>query len=164
MLQQYLEYRDGFRQFYFTLGAFVESENEADVQQLGGKTKQKSDGIISCGVRKLFKLGKASILPRGAPGRLPTAFGCLSSAAEQYQLAVIAELAAKKLLAQKLNRKIARQKSEKYESPIVQYLVKHGYLAQGEKLVKKAMSEFFAQHKELMKSHILLPLRTVKQW
>ena len=38
--------------------------------------------------RKLFKLGRAKNIPRGAPGRLSTAYGALASAAEHYQKAI----------------------------------------------------------------------------
>lgn len=78
-----------FRSFYFSLGTSAETTDE-----IYGNTRVEPvdvNEVISDGVRKLFKLERALNVPRGAPGRLSTAYGSLASAVDQWNSARRAE-------------------------------------------------------------------------
>lgn len=73
---------------HFALGTNVVTE-DTQIDQTA-----HTNSVISTGVRKMFRLGRAVTVPCGAPGRLSTAFGSLASSTEQYNLAIRAEQAA----------------------------------------------------------------------
>ena len=80
-LEDYAAKELGFREFCFALGssavASIECGTGTNIEPLDVKE------IVTDGVRRLFKLGKAMNVPRGAPGRLSTVFGSLASAVDQ---------------------------------------------------------------------------------
>ncbi len=82
-LEDYARLAAGFRKFYFALGATAEVQDEDD----GNSSVEPicARDVVSDGVRRLFKLRKALNVPRGAPGRLSTAFGSLASAVDRMQ-------------------------------------------------------------------------------
>lgn len=146
MLHQYMAAGQGFRKFYFALGssAIVDSENADE--------DGEENVTITEGVRKLFKLGAAKNLPRGAPGRLSTAYGSLDSARDQWSAALKAEQAALRACAEKQQRQQAKQAAELREKPLLDFLVQHEYMKQGERLTKKVLTTFLQSNKDVHES------------
>lgn len=81
-LTDYKKLNGNFFSFYFALGATVERESDDTNKEEINNTQNTSGGnisneIVHSGLRKLFKLGKATNVPRGAQGRVTTAYGSL---------------------------------------------------------------------------------------
>ena len=135
-LRQYYNEGNGFRKFYFSLGATAVTSTELKNNNVGTEPDGKQK------VRNLFKLGSAENMPRGAPGRVPTAYGTLLSTREQYLSAVTAEKHALDSKARKVAKQVSRNNSEHAERPIVDYFVKIGILARGKKLLRETLVQF----------------------
>lgn len=92
-----------------------------------------------------FRLGKADSVPRGAPGRLPTAYGSLCTAADQWEKALLAEESARKAQGDRDLRREVRESAAHREQPLVQKLVEMGYMKSSERLTDKVLSFFRTQ-------------------
>lgn len=101
-------------------------------------------------MRKLFKLGDAKNIPRGAPGRLSTAYGSLASAIDQWNSAVRAEENAHKNLNERIARQNARNALERREQPLVNVLVCLGYMKHGDKLLRKTLLSLLKNNKDIL--------------
>lgn len=143
LLQQYTLAGTGFRRFYFSIGS-TSKANHSD--------EQLNSEAITNNVRKLFKLGPCTNTPRGAPGRMPTAYGSLASAREQLIIAMEAEENKQKLQTSKLVKESARKEAAKIEKPVVQYLMSKGFMKDDERLTKEKMLVFLNQNKELRRN------------
>ena len=99
-LAEYAHAGAGFRKLYFALRISADtahgSENDSAKKN---DTNDDEALVITTGVRKLFKLGKARNMPRGAPDRVSTAYGSLASARDQWLAALKAEEAAREIMA-----------------------------------------------------------------
>lgn len=96
---EYVLHDAGFRRFLFAFRASSNVQNSNEDKILEEHMHDNDDArVISNGVRKLFKLGKAMNVPRGASGRVSSAHGTISSARDQYDAALRAEQATKKSL------------------------------------------------------------------
>lgn len=89
-------------------------------------------------------------MPRGAPGRLSTAYGSLESAHDQYQAAVREEEATRKPIKAKEARRLAKLASDERKQPILNLFCSAGYLKEGEKLVKTKFTEMFSRNSNLL--------------
>ena len=80
--KDYFYHDRGFRSLFFCIGIGAEKTEEFDESEF-----QLDSMLVENETRKLFRLGKALAVPRGAPGRLSTAYGSLASSKEQYKAA-----------------------------------------------------------------------------
>ena len=93
--------------------------------------------------------GASKNTPRGAPGRVPTAYGSLASAHSQWIAAVPAERKAFEIQKKKRLNRIARENAETVEMPVVQFLTREGFLEIGGKLLRKTLIQFYDANREL---------------
>ena len=149
--QEYVDAGVGFRRFYFAIGATADVNNSNEQINASNPVESRPD-IVADGMRKLFKLGKALSVPRGAPGRLATVFGSLASAADQWNAAVLAEEVALRTAAEKSARMEAKSIADEHEKPIVCVLKTGGYLTPGSRLTRKAMAVMFAKNPSLLRN------------
>lgn len=136
----------GFRNFYFSLGATAETNNESEEeshQRVDGKYKDEVT-LVSIGVCPLFKLGKAHNILLDAPGRLSIDFGSMASAADQFLSAVHAEELARQSTAKRRIRQEQREKTTKRENPLLDMLLSHGFLQVGNRFSKKTLTQLFS--------------------
>lgn len=132
-LREYIDVGSGFKKFYFAIGT------TADMEESNGRNSQRmpntqtndvdennedveENNFFDEDIRKFFKLGRARNFPRGAPGRLPTAYGSVASAADQYRLAVEAESNARRSIEQRNARNGARIAATNKERPLTNLL------------------------------------------
>ena len=141
-LEQYFTAGAGFPSFFFAIGstAVTDDSKKDSVVHEEMSSGQDNSELVTAGVRKLFKLGQATNLPRGAPGRLSTAYGSLSSAKDQFIAALRVEEKAKESLLQRNARRLANKKCIERERPLVDFLKTYGYMRDGDKLVKKTLA------------------------
>ena len=149
-IAEYVTAGAGFRRFYFALGASADTNDACDYSS----SIEPVDAmhVVAQGVRKLFKLGRALNVPRGAPGRLSAAYGSLASAVDQWNAAVKAEEAATKAAAARAEREKLRAASEQKELPIVNMLINAGYMKKGERLLKRTLTAMLSLNPRLIGS------------
>ena len=135
-----------FRTFYFSVGATAETNNVAEDYD----TEIITEDAVIQGVRKLFKLGRAINVHRGAPGCLSTAFGSLASAMDQWNAAVRTEENSLRALAERTARQTAKAASEEREKPVKDMLIAAGYLKRNERLLRKTLCTMFSNNMEMV--------------
>lgn len=154
-MDEYANVCENVHRFYFCIGTTANGDADAsansDADADGGDGDADID--LATAVRTtLFNLGKAEAVPRGAPGRLATAYGSLASAHDQYKLACRAEAEAEANKKAKAERAAAKSAAAARAMPLVTQLVAGGYLASGEKVLKSHLHDVLAADDELARS------------
>ena len=137
--------------FSFAMGTcsnlVTEDVDEHDIESTSESTQNP---ILYLTERtSFFKLSETPNVPRGAPDRLPTAYGSLSSAKDHWNAALAAEESAKRKETEKEARREARKKSHKREQPLIDVLVKAGFMKKEERLVKATILKMLVANKVL---------------
>ena len=142
-MEEYAVAAAGFRKFYFALSLTAELHDPSntidDIESIDTKD------IVSDGASRLFGLGKALNVPRGAPGHLFTAFGSLTSAVDKWNAAVLAEEKATCAAAQIKPQMDTKAEAEAREKNMASVLVECGYMKTGDRLTKKILFLMFSE-------------------
>ncbi len=150
-LSEYAVSERGFRRFYFSIGqTAVTAGGRATSAPVNEDEELDFTDRVNDGVRRMFKLGKAQNIPRGAPGRISTAYGSLASAADQWKAALRAEQTAKETIAMKDARRAARETANLREKPLADLLVAASYMNEGERLTKKHIISMLSNNSHLL--------------
>ena len=136
----------GFKKFFFFIGTTAENRQDPVEEE------QVCSTLIHCESRKLFKLSNTNVIARGAPGRFPKAYGAISSAKEQYNVAVRAENSAIRPAIEKKKRESERILAATREEPLLITMKEGCYIASGDKLTKKALLTMLSAKKDSQKS------------
>ena len=148
-IEDYVTAGRSFHRSYFAIGAADEVEDNSSLENrmLAGINVA---GVVVDGIRKLFKLGKAVNISRGAPGRISTAFDSLASASDQWDAAVLAENSALKSIAEKSARMEARYIADTHERPVTNLFIAKPYMNFGSRLTRKTILEVVARNRDVL--------------